>query len=64
MKNILTRKYPFKQSEHWLKDCLVYGIIIWAILYLLQPFGFNMYSGNKCLVAVLFGLVTSACYAI
>jgi len=64
MKNILTRKYPFKQSEHWLKDCLVYGIIIWAILYLLQPFGFNRYSGNKCLVAALFGLVTSACYAI
>jgi len=64
MKNILTRKYPFKQSEHWLRDCMVYGLIIWAILYLLQPFGFSMYSGNKCLVAALFGLVTSACYVL
>jgi hypothetical protein len=64
MKHILTRKYPFKQSKHWLRDSVVYGLIIWAILYLLQPFGFSMYSGNKCLVAVLFGLVTSVCYAL
>ena len=42
----------------------MYGCIIWAILYLLQPFGFSMYGGNKCLVAALFGLVTSLCYAL
>lgn len=61
--SFLTRKYPFKQSEHWLRDSIIYGVVIWAILYLLQPFGFSMYSGNKCLFAALFGLVTSCCYA-
>jgi len=30
----------------------------------LQPFGFNMYQGNKCLLAALFGLITSCCYAL
>ena len=35
--SFLTRKYPFKQSEHWLRDSIIYGVIIWAILYLLQP---------------------------
>ena len=61
--SFLTRKYPFKQSEHWLRDSIIYGIVIWAILYLLQPFGFSMYAGNKCLVAAIFGLITSVCYA-
>lgn len=61
--SFLTRKYPFKQSEHLLRDSIVYGLIIWAILYFLQPFGFSMYSGNKCMVAALFGLVTSCCCA-
>ena len=60
----LTRKYPFRQRKHRLRDSIVYGILVWAILYLLQPFGFNMYHGNKCLVAALFGLVTSSCYAL
>lgn len=62
--SFLTRTYPFKQSEHWLRDCIIYGVIIWAIFWLLQPFGFSMYSGNKCLVAAMFGLVTSCCYAL
>lgn len=61
--SFLARKYPFKQSEHWLRDSIIYGIVIWAILYLLQPFGFSMYGGNKCLIAAVFGLVTSCCYA-
>ena len=61
--SFLTRKYPFKQSEHWLRDSIIYGIIIWAILYLLQPFGFSLYTGNKCLAAAIFGLITSVCYA-
>ena len=61
--SFLTRKYPFKQSEHWLRDSIIYGVIIWAILYLLQPFGFSMYAGNKCLVAAIFGSITSVCYA-
>lgn len=62
--SFLTRKYPFKQSKHWLRDSLVYGILVWAILYLMQPFGFSLYQGNKCLVAATFGLVTSCCYAL
>jgi type II secretory pathway component PulL len=45
--SILTRIYPFKQSRHWLKDSIAYGVVIWAILFLLQPFGFSMYQGNK-----------------
>ena len=62
--SFLTRKYPFSQSSHWLRDSLAYGVFIWAIFWLLQPFGFSMYSGNKCLAAALFGLITSCCYAL
>lgn len=62
--NILNRKYPFKQSDNLLRDSVVYGIIIWAILYLLQPFGFSAYGGNKFLMAGVFGLITSFCYAL
>ena len=62
--SILTRTYPFKQSPHWLRDSIVYGVVIWAILFVLQPFGFSMYRGSKFLVAALFGLVTSGCYAV
>ena len=62
--SFLTRTYPFKQSSHWLRDSIAYGVIIWVLFWLLQPFGFSMYSGNKCLVAAIFGLVTSCCYAI
>ena len=62
--NFLKRKYPFKQSDNLLLDSLIYGVIIWAILYLLQPFGFSVYRGNKFLIAGVFGLVTSVCYAL
>ena len=64
MKSFLTRTYPLKQSPHWLRDSIVYGVVIWAILFVLQPFGFSMYRGSKFLVAALFGLVTSGCYAV
>jgi uncharacterized protein YacL len=60
--SFLTRTYPFKQSNHTLRDSLVYGILVWAMLYLMQPFGFHVYEGNKCLVAAIFGLVTMVCY--
>ena len=36
----------------------MYCIIVFLILYLLQPFGFSMYQGNKLLVSLLFGFVT------
>ena len=59
--SFLTRKYPFAQSSHWLRDCAVYCMIVFLILFLLQPFGFSMYQGNKLLVSLLFGGVTFAC---
>jgi len=62
--SLLNRTYPFKQSTRWLRDSIVYGAFIWAILYFLQPFGFSMYQGNKFLVAAIFGLVTFGCYAL
>ena len=64
MMSFLTRIYPFKQSRHWLRDGFFYGLVIWAILYFLQPFGFCLYQGNKCLAAALFGMVTFVCYAL
>lgn len=60
----LTRKYPFKPSGHNLRDSLFYGAVIWAILYLLQPFGFSGFLGNKFMVAGLFGLITTCCSAL
>lgn len=62
--SILTRKYPFAQSSHWLRDCIIYGGIVFLILYVLQPFGFSMYQGNKLLASLLFGAVTSCCYLV
>jgi len=59
--SFLTRKYPFPQSSHWLRDCALYCAIVFLILYLLQPFGFSMYQGNKLLLALLFGAVTFGC---
>ena len=59
--SLLTRKYPFKKSSHWLRDCVVYGVIIWAILYFLQPFGFSSYPGNKFVMAGIFGIITFVC---
>ena len=58
---ILTRKYPFPPSSHWLRDCALYCVIVFLILYLLQPFGFSMYQGNKLLLSLLFGAVTFGC---
>ena len=56
--SILTRKYPFTSDSHWLRDCLLYSVIVFLIMYLLQPFGFNTYQGNKLLVSLLFGAIT------
>lgn len=37
------------------------GIVIFLMLYLLQPFGFSQFRGNKFLVALGFGVITSIC---
>ena len=39
----------------------MYCAIVFLILYLLQPFGFSMYQGNKFLTSLLFGAVTFGC---
>ena len=59
--SILSRKYPFKQSGHWLRDSAVYCAVVFLILYFLQPFGFSAYEGNKLLASFLFGAVTFLC---
>ena len=61
---ILTRRYPFLQNSHWLKDCALYCVIVILILYFLQPFGLSQYQGNKLLLALLFGAVTFGCCAL
>ena len=60
-KFFLTRKYPFPQSGNILRDCAVYAAIVFFILYLLQPFGFSLYKGNKLIVSLMFGAVTFGC---
>lgn len=57
----LTRKYPFPQSSNRLKDCAVYSVIVFLILYLLEPFGFSEYRGNKFLVSLIYGAATFGC---
>ena len=59
--SFLTRRYPFQQSSHWLRDCAVYSVIVFLILYLLQPFGFSLYGGSTLLASLLFGVVTFVC---
>ena len=59
--SFLNRKYPFQKTSHWLRDCALYSSIVFLILYLLQPFGFSMYQGNKFLTSLLFGAVTFGC---
>ena len=62
--SILTRKYPFSEDIHWLRDSAISSTIVFLILYLLQPFGFAMYPGNKLLAALIFGLITFCCTAV
>jgi hypothetical protein len=38
-------------------DC----VIVFLILYILQPFGFSQYGGSKLLASLLFGAVTFLC---
>lgn len=62
--SILSRKYPFQQSGHWLRDSAVYCAVVFLILYFLQPFGFSGTEGNKLLLSALFGILTFVCCAI
>ena len=62
--SFLSRKYPFQERSSWLRDCALYSVIVFVILYFLQPFGFSGYGGNKLLASFLFGAVTFLCYAV
>ncbi|MBR3097235.1 MAG: LytTR family transcriptional regulator, partial [Bacteroidales bacterium] len=62
--SILSRKYPFQLSAHWLRDSAVYCVIVFLILYFLQPFGFSGSEGNKLLLSALFGVLTFLCCAV
>ena len=59
--SFLSRKYPFQERGPWIRDCALYCVIVFLILYLLQPFGFSNYSGSKLLASLLFGAVTFLC---
>ena len=59
--SFLNRKYPFQRGGNWIKDCLIYCVIVFFILYLLQPFGLSLYRGSKLVVALLFGVMTFVC---
>ena len=59
--SFFNRKYPFQRGGNWIKDCLIYCVIVFMILYLLQPFGLSAFPGNKLLIALAFGSLTFAC---
>ena len=59
--SFLGRKYPLQERGPWIRDCVLYCVIVFLILYFLQPFGFSLYGGSKFLASLLFGGVTFCC---
>ncbi|MFA9372486.1 MAG: LytR/AlgR family response regulator transcription factor [Labilibaculum antarcticum] len=56
---IINRKYPFSVLD--LKHLLLISIVVSAILYIFQPFGFYSYEKNKMIASLGFGLITLLC---
>lgn len=54
----INRKYPFVVLK--IKSILLISIVLLLIMYILQPFGFDNYAGNKLLVSLGFGVITFA----
>lgn len=54
----LTRAYPFPLQNNWFRSSLSSAVIVFLILYLLQPFGISNYNGNKLLFCLGYGVVT------
>lgn len=54
----LLRHYPFEQERNIFRQCFVYSLIVFLILYLLRPFGLAVYPGNTLLVCGVFMMVT------
>ena len=59
--SFLSRKYPWQERGPWIRDCVLYCVIVFLILFFLQPFGFSQYGGSKFLASLLFGVVTFCC---
>ena len=59
--SFLKRKYPFEINDHPVKEGLIAFVIVFLLLFFLQPFGISEYDGNKFLVSLAFGLVTFVC---
>lgn len=60
---ILFRKYPFPVIEHDIRKDILSAVIVFFLLYVMQPFGFNLYTGNKLVVSLGFGAITFASHA-
>ena len=61
MGSVLNKKYPFELSGSPVKEALLAFVIVFLILFILQPFGSSEYEGNKLLFCLAFGLVTFVC---
>lgn len=59
--SFLTKEYSFGKEKHNLRDSIAWGVVVFLLLYLLQPFGFSLYGGNKLLVSLMFGIITFLC---
>ena len=59
--SFLSRKYPWQERGPWIRDCALYCVVVFLILFFLQPFGFSMYGGNKLVASLLYGAVTFLC---
>lgn len=55
----LRRKYPF--VKHKIDSIILISIGISLLLYIFQPFSFDLYSGNKVAASFGFGVVTFFC---
>lgn len=58
----INRKYPFVVLK--IKSILSISTVLLLLMYILQPFGFDNYVGNKLLVSLGFGLIAfiSVCF--
>lgn len=61
---LLQRKYPFDANGYRIRSSVLSAVIVFSLLYVMQPFGFNLYEGNKAAVAAGFGGITFVCHAL
>lgn len=61
--SFLLRKYPFPVIERGIRKSILSAVIVFLLLYVMQPFGFSLYTGNKLVVSLGFGAITFASHA-